>query len=768
MPETDKSLSVEFLITRNRAATLLGRDASEVLGVLRVGVPVNSCGMKHDELTPPPQQPDRKAVLKAKFPKVFQGLGKLKNYKLKLHIDENIQPVAQPVCRIPFSRRAKVNEKLEELLKLDVIEKVEGPTSWVNPLVVVEKPSGDIRICLDMRQANQAVIREKHPVPTVEETLQEVSYAKVFSKLDLNMAFHQIDLHPESRDITTFAAPNGLYRYKRLLFGINMATEKFQQIVWQIIRDCPGAYKLHDDLRVVGTDDQEHDENLERVRNKLQENGITLNYDKCEIGVPSMTYIGDVLSGEGLKVSDERVKAIVEAPAPQNQSEVRSFLGSVQFCSKFIPNFATISSPLWDLTSKDVKWQWGPREEKAFRDIKTWLAHAPVMAYHRQGAPTRLTTDASPVGIGTILEQRQEDGSYRPIYYASRKLSKVEQRYSQFEREALAVRWACEKFYMYLYLYGTKFEIRTDHKPLVVVLGAKSKPPSARIERWLLYLQQFQYELTHIRGKDNPADVLSRLPIGQTQDEDTRETEDFAYSVASEAMPAALMPKQVEIASADDPTLHLVRQAVMIGDWSQLSGTTYKAVQDELWLIGQVVMRGNRIVMPESLWKQSILLAHEGHQGMVRTKARLREKVWWPRMDKQVEETIRACHPCQLVGPRAKPEPVRSTTLPEGPWQELSIDLLDMSNGEHLLVVVDYHSRWIEAILLKKTDAQHVIKSMEAIFRTHGLPETVRSDNRPPFASKEFEAFLEYLGIEHKKGVITLLAAEQRRSGAFQ
>ena len=548
--------------------------------------------------------------------------------------------------RIPFSRRAKVNEKLDELLKLDVIEIVEGPTSWVNPLVVVEKPSGDIRICLDMRQANQAVIREKHPVPTVEETLQEVSYVKVFSKLDLNMAFHQIELHPESRDITTFASPNGLYRYKHLLFGINMATEKFQQIVWQIIRDCPGAYNLHDDLRVVGADDQEHDENLERVMNKLQENGITLNYDKCEIGVPSMTYMGDVLSGEGLKVSDERVKAIVEAPAPQNQSEVRSFLGSVQFCSKFIPNFATISSPLWDLTSKDVKWQWGPIEEKAFRDIKTRLAHAPVMAYHRQGAPTRLTTDASPVGI---LEQRQEDGSHRPIYYASRKLSKVEQRYSQFEREALAVRWACEKFY--LYLYGTKFEIRTDHKPLVVVLSAKSKPPSARIERWLLYLQQFQYELTHIRGKDNPADVLSRLPIGQTQDEDTRETEDFAYSVASEAMPAALMPKQVEIASADDPTLHLVRQPVMTGDWSQLSGTTYKAVQDELWLIGQVVMRGNRIVIPESLWKQSILLAHEGHQGMVRTKARLREKVWWPRMDKQVEETIRACHPCQLVGP---------------------------------------------------------------------------------------------------------------------
>ena len=318
----------------------------------------------------------------------------------------------------------------------------------MNLLIVVEKPNGDIRICLDIRQANQAILREKHPVPTVAETLQEVSYAKVFSKLDLNMAFHQIELHPDSRDITTFAAPDGLYRYKRLLFGVNMKGKKFQQIVWQVIKGCPGAYSLHDDLRVVGADDKEHDENLDRVMRKLEESGLTLNCDKCDIGVINMVYMGDVLSGEGLKVSSERVKAIVEAPTPQNQSEVRRFLGSVQFCAKFIPNFATISSPLCDIASKDVKWQW---ESKAFQEIKDLLTRAPVMAYHRQGATTRLTTDASPVGVGAILEQKQQDGIYRPIYYASRKLSEVEAGYSQFKREALAVRWAYKKFYLYLY-----------------------------------------------------------------------------------------------------------------------------------------------------------------------------------------------------------------------------------------------------------------------------------------------------------------------------
>ena len=154
---------------------------------------------------------------------------------------------------------------------------------------------------------------------------------------------------------------------------------------------------------------------------KLQANGNTHNYDKCKMGVPSMTYMGDVLSGEGLKVSEEHVKAIVEALAPPNQSDLSSFLGCVQLCAKIIPKFVTISSPLWDLTCKAAEWSWGPREDKGFRDVKTRLTHAPVVAFHRQGAPTRHMTDASSVGIGAILEQEQEDGSYRPIYYSSRK-----------------------------------------------------------------------------------------------------------------------------------------------------------------------------------------------------------------------------------------------------------------------------------------------------------------------------------------------------------
>ena len=291
------------------------------------------------------------------------------------------------------------------------------------------------------------------------------------------------------------------------------------------------------------------------------------------------------------------------------------------------------------------------------------------MAYFKQGAKTRITTDGSPVGLGAILEQQQEDGQYKPICCASRKLNNVEQRYSQFERETLAIKWACEKFF--LYLSGINFEIQTDHKPLLRVLSPKSKPPSARIEKWLLYLHQFSYTLKHIAGKKNYADVLSRLPVRAEDNHSTTETEEFAHSIVSEAIPAAMTQRDIERESKGDETLQMIKEGITSADWTKLPNI-YQAVKDELWVLRDLVMRSEWIVLPKNLHKRAIQLAHDGHQGIVRTKARLRQRVWWPDMDKSAEQFLKACHPCQPVGPRSKPEPVRSTVLPEGPWTDLA------------------------------------------------------------------------------------------------
>jgi hypothetical protein len=272
--------------------------------------------------------------LRKKYPQVFTGLGKLKNYKLKLHIDQNIKPVAQH-RRIPFNRRAKVCDMLAELENLDVIEQISGPTSWVNPLVVVEKPNGDIRLCLDMRRANEAIKRERH---LVDEMLQEISGARVFCKLDLNMAFHQIELDESCRDITTFSGPNALYRYKRLNCDVNMGTEKFQCIIGQILKGCPGACNLHDDIRVEAEDyAQLYERVVEVVIKRLHEHGLALNFPKCNVG-DSMVFMGHSMSSKGLKVADAKVKAILEATKPKTKAELRSFLGLAQFCARFVAN----------------------------------------------------------------------------------------------------------------------------------------------------------------------------------------------------------------------------------------------------------------------------------------------------------------------------------------------------------------------------------------------------------------------------------------------
>ena len=324
------------------------------------------------------------------------------------------------------------------------------------------------------------------------------------------------------------------------------------------------------------------------------------------------------------------------------------------------------------------------------------------MAYYRLDADTHIVTDASPVGLGAVLQQKQEDGQYKQVYYASRKLRDAETRYSQFEREASAVKWACDKFH--LYLYGREFEIHTDHKPLIQVYGGQAKPPNVRLERWLLGLQQYSFKIKYIPGWKNLADGLSRLPIDGSEKESGFGVEEYAYSVVTDSVPTAMTATQIERESAEDPLLIQVRHAIREDKWADPEHTVFKAIRDELWVIGKIVMKGSRIVLPQKLQNRALVLAHEGHQGVVRTKAKLREKVWWPRMDKDVEVFVTYCYPCQLVGARPSPETIRSTPLPQGPWDEIAIDMCgSLPNGESLLVVTDYFSRWPEVVM----DAQH-------------------------------------------------------------
>ena len=276
-----------------------------------------------------------KSALMHQYPSVFQGVTKLKDYELKLHIDETVTPVTQTACRIPFHLQKKVSAEPKRLEQERIIEEVDGPTPWISPLVAIPKKNGEVRLCIDMRMPNQAIQRERHPAPTVDDLVEALNGASRFSKLDLRSGYHQLSLAPESRYITTFATHEGLRRYARLNFGTNSASEIFQNVISEQIQNIPGAINISDDIIVYGKSQEEHDTALHAVLKRFANTGLMLHPDKCEFNKSSLAFFGFVFPADSIALDPEKVKAIHEACSPSSTSEVRSFLGMVIFIQNY-------------------------------------------------------------------------------------------------------------------------------------------------------------------------------------------------------------------------------------------------------------------------------------------------------------------------------------------------------------------------------------------------------------------------------------------------
>lgn len=740
-----KVTNAKFLVVETKAEAILGVQASVELGLVHFAN--QTCTTDYVDYS----------KLKDKFPVVFADkIGRAKG-EIKLTVDESVAPIAQPFRRVPFSLRQKLELHLRELAEQDIIEKVEGPVSWASPVVIVPKPDQSIRLCVDMRQANAAIVRHNFPVPTIDELLLDMNGSRVFSKIDLKSGFHQFVLSEDSRDITTFTTHLGLFRYKRLMFGISSAPEIYQYMVSQTIRGIPGAVNLADDILVHGRTREEHDARLIRTLQALERSGMTLNERKCVFGSNQIDFLGHRLSDKGVDPGRDKVRAIAEATEPKTVGEMKSFLGLAGYCSKFIENFSSKTETLRNKTLKlkpQTPITLNAEERKAFTHLKSSLANADTLAYFKVEQSTKLYTDAGPAGIGCILVQTQ-NGEDRVVCYASRALTNVERRYCQTEKEALAIVWACER--LHHYLFGTKFQLMTDHKPLEVIYGNKRKQTSARIERWVLRLQSYDFTVQYISGERNIADPLSRMlkPEGRvTSQASVNSDEDAELFVRNIALGAvadlgAITARQVERESDTDNELLTVRAAIQNNQLDTLP-REFKPVKEELCVLGRLVLRGNRLVIPVGLRNKMLQLGHEGHLGIVGTKRNLRTRVWWPGLDLDVERFVRTCHSCQISGKPPDRDPVRVTEMPNGPWEDVAIDLLGpLPNGENILVVVDYYSRYYETRILTSTVSSKIIRCLQEIFDTHGLPISLKSDNGRQFISGEFKDYLNSAGIEH-------------------
>lgn len=696
---------------------------------------------------------DLHAAVMAKYPSVFQGLGNLgEEYEIKLKDDAKPYSLLAP-RRIPLPQLPKVKEELTRMESMGVISKVDKPTPWCAGMVVVPKTAGAIRICVDLKPLNENVLREVHPLPKVDDTLAQLTGAKVFSKLDANSGFWQIPLAKASQPLTTFITPFGRYCFNKLPFGISSAPEHFQKRMSNILSGLDGVLCLMDDVLVFGQDKDEHDKRLTAALERIKVAGATLNPSKCEFEKSKLKFLGHIIDSNGIQADPEKTSAIRDMKPPTNITELRRLMGMANQLGKFSSKLAEISQPLRVLLSKKTVWMWGQAQEQAFTDLKEELSKSTILALYNPQAETKVSADASAYGLGAVLLQ-QNNSIWKPVAYASRSMTETEQRYAQIEKEALATTWACEKFATYI--LGKKFHIETDHKPLVPLLGMKDLdklPP--RVLRFRLRLARFQYTITHVPGKYlYTADALSRAPTANA-DNDARLQEE-AESLIAECI--AHLPASNERldeyrkAQAADPICTQVISYCKNG-WPKENKITpevkpyWKARGDLTVYEKTLLLYDKRIVVPESLRRQTLEKIHTGHQGIQRCRLRAKSSVWWPGISRTINDMVTQCLTCaKHLTPRS--EPMMPTSLPDYPWQKVSSDLFQL-DGKQYIVVVDYFSRYPEVVKLPSTTSGHIIEILKRMFSRHGIPETVVSDNGPQYSSREFSEFSKAYNFLH-------------------
>uniref|UniRef100_A0A8C2B8P6 ribonuclease H n=1 Tax=Cyprinus carpio TaxID=7962 RepID=A0A8C2B8P6_CYPCA len=470
---------VEFQVINQSATPLLGLTTCVRLGLIK----------RISEVKTWPSQD-----IQEKYADVFDGLGCFEGEQ-HIKIRADAQPIIHAPRKVPVALRDKVKAELRRMENLDVIEKVTEPSNWVSSMVTVWKPEKQkIRICMDPKDLNAAIEREHYPMRTIEEVMARMAGAKVFSTLDAQCGYWQVKLDKESSALCTFNTPFGRYAYKRLPFGINTAGEIFQRLMTEMFEDMEGVEVIVDDILVWGENEEQHNQRLKRVLERVREKNIKLNSEKCTFTAQEVKYMGHILTAEGLKPDPEKVEAVRKMQKPTNKTELQIYLGMVTYLGKFIPQLSTVTAPLRILLEKTTEWSWMEEQDKSFEKLQKMVTEAPVLKYYDASKPVKLSTDASSCGIGAVLFQDE-----CPIAYASKAFTDTQKKYAQIEKELADIMFGCDKFYQYL--FGREFEVETDHKPLETIMKKPLAETPLRLQKMLLRLQKYNMTVKYKKRK---------------------------------------------------------------------------------------------------------------------------------------------------------------------------------------------------------------------------------------------------------------------------
>jgi hypothetical protein len=588
-------------------------------------------------------------------------------------------------------------------------------------------------------------------MPNAEDIIRRANGMKVFSKLDLKSAFEQFLLASKSRHISRFRTHRGIYQFKRLFFGVCAAPEIFHNKIRKILEGLKQVENATDDILVMGVDIEDNERQLEELFKLLEKEGLTVNKDKCLFNQSEVTFFGFRISADGVSLNEQKTKALKEASVPNNVSELHSFLGLSVYASRWIKDLAIIAEPLWNLTKNDVRWHWIETHQKSFDLIRSTLVDK--VGFFDTNWDTILTVDASPVGLGAILRQEDPNNTKesKVIMYTSRLLNPFERKYSQIEKEALAIVWACERLQMYL--LGKRFKIESDNKAVSLIFNNPLAKPPAVIQRWSLRLSHFDFEVKHRAGKGNISDFLSRHPLKTWDVKD--DSESYVNMVVSYSMPQRVSEQMILDAIELDDSLSELREMIRKSHFVANDRTKcYEKVFNELSLTDKgLILRDVRILIPDCLQSSIIDLAHQGHQGISKTIGLLRTKVWFPNLNGKTTERLKKCLACQAsISSGAHIAPIQATVRALEPWSSISVDFYGpiYPTNEYVMGIYDDGSKFALAEIVSSVSSEVCCKKLDTIFGIIGIPDEVKSDNATTFTSETFKRFATYLGFKHR------------------